>query len=163
MMIGRLDRDVLAVVAKIEDDQVVVGQEMPPIGVIGIGGKAISVREQDPRARGIAMAPDPDLGAVVKTDLEDSAGSGKLKRHRRLRRIRLELEAIGSDLRRRAVLVALPRFAADASITFGGAKKFCQVRRRVGKRLRRPIQNKISSKMGHLENSDGVRPREWVN
>ena len=87
MMIGRFDRGVLAVVAEIENNQVVVRKQMPPIGVIGVGCEAVAVRKQDARACRIAVTPDFDFCAVIEGDLEGRAGRGQLKGHQRLRRV----------------------------------------------------------------------------
>ena len=49
-VVRRLYGNVLAVVAKVENDDVVAIEEQPPIGEIGVGRETVAMRQQDARA-----------------------------------------------------------------------------------------------------------------
>ena len=68
-------------IAKIKNYKVVTIEEMPPIREIGIGGKTISMREQNSYAIRIAVTPQSNLGAIIKVDDKGIARSRKFKNH----------------------------------------------------------------------------------
>ena len=72
-VVGRHRRDVFAMVAEIEQDDVEIGQEMLPERQIGVDGETIAVTEKQPRPVGIAVAPHADAGAVVERNVESLA------------------------------------------------------------------------------------------
>ena len=75
MMVRRLDRHVLAVIAKIEDDEVVVRCQMLPERKIAVGRKPVAMCDEEPYAVGIAVPPQPDARAVIQRDIEDGVRS----------------------------------------------------------------------------------------
>ena len=83
IVVRRLDRDVLAVVAEIEYQHVEFRQQMPPVRIVGIGGETVAVRHQEPHAVGIAVPAHPDARAVLERHFERHAGGGNFERHRR--------------------------------------------------------------------------------
>src|SRR5450759_1733338 len=80
-MVGRLDRNILPMIAEIENDQLEFIEAMGPIREIGVGGKTVAVREQYPNAIRIAVTPYANFGAVIEVDVENRAGSWKFKSH----------------------------------------------------------------------------------
>ena len=81
-VIGRRDRDVLAVVAEVEDDDVVGGQEMLPVRQIAVDGEAVAVAEEQAHAVGPAVPPHLDPGSILQRDLEGLMGSRHFQTHR---------------------------------------------------------------------------------
>ena len=80
-VVGRFDWDILPVVAEVKDHQVVVVEKMAPIGKIGVDGKTVTVREQDPDAVGITVTAHANFGAIIELDVEYRAGNRKFKSH----------------------------------------------------------------------------------
>ena len=62
-------------VAEIEYQHVEFGEQMPPVRIVGVGGKAVAVRDQKPHAVGIAVPAHPDARAVLERDLERRAAA----------------------------------------------------------------------------------------
>ena len=80
-MIGRLDRNVLPMVAEVEGDQIESIEKMSPIREIRVNGETIPVRYQDSYALRIAVTAHTNLGPVVEGNVKDIARSGKFKTH----------------------------------------------------------------------------------
>ena len=78
-VVGGLDRDVLPMIAKIEYQHVEFDEQVPPVRIIGIGRKAVAVRDQQPDAIRIAVAAHADLRAVIERNLEALAGCGNFE------------------------------------------------------------------------------------
>ena len=83
VVVGRFDRIVLPMIAKIEYQQVEFGQQVPPVGIISVGGEAVAVGDEQPNAIGIAVPAHANPGSIVKRNLERLAGGGNFKLHRR--------------------------------------------------------------------------------
>ena len=74
-VIAGLGRNVLAVIAEVEDQEIVMWHELLPERQICVRCKSIAVGDGQARAIGIAVAPHPDRGAVLQLDIEDFARS----------------------------------------------------------------------------------------
>ena len=83
VMVRRRDRDIAAMIAKIEYQHVEFGQELPPVRIVRVGGEAVAVRDQKPHAVRIAVAAHQNAGAVRERNLERLARRGNFERHRR--------------------------------------------------------------------------------
>ena len=57
VVVRRRDRDVVPMIAEVEYQHVEFGQELAPVRVIGVGGKAVAVGDQQPYAVRIARPP----------------------------------------------------------------------------------------------------------
>ena len=79
MWFDGVDRDVLAMIAKIEYQHVEVGQQMLPVRIVGIGRKAVAVRDQEPHAVGIAVPPHPNARAVLERNIEGLAAAQEFR------------------------------------------------------------------------------------
>src|SRR3954463_9426559 len=82
MMVRRRDRDVAAMVAEIEHQNVESGQELPPVRIVGVGRKAVAVGDQEPHPVRVAVPAYQDAGAVAQRDLEGLCWRGNFKLHR---------------------------------------------------------------------------------
>ena len=81
-MMRRHHRQVLPVIAEVEHQEIEFLQQVLPVRIVGVGGKAVAVREQETDAIRIAVTAHADFGAVVERDVKSHAGSGKLEMHR---------------------------------------------------------------------------------
>ena len=80
-MVRRLDWNVLPMVAKIEYQQIELGQEMLPVWIVGVRGKAVAVGQQQPHPVRVAMPSHANSGAVVEDDIEGHARNGNFEMH----------------------------------------------------------------------------------
>ena len=108
----RHHRQVLPVIAEVEHQEIEFLQQVLPVRIVGVGGKAVAVREQETDAIRIAVTAHADFGAVVERDVKGHAGSGKLEMHRGLRMI--WMKRMCAD-RRQACCISRPARRAQFS------------------------------------------------
>ncbi len=94
-MVRRRHRHVLPVIAEIEDDEVVVGEEMLPVRQVAVDRKAVAVADEEPHAVGTAVAAHLDPGSVLQRHLEGLMGSRHFQAHRRSPVVVLSLPVFG--------------------------------------------------------------------
>ena len=82
MMMGRLRRNVLPVVAEVEHQHIVFRQQVLPERKICVDGKSVAVGKQKPHAGGIAVPTHFDFCAVVELDVKAFAGRRKNEMHK---------------------------------------------------------------------------------
>ena len=99
-------------IAKVEHQEIEFLQQALPIRIVGVGGKAVAVREQEADAVRIAVTAHADFGAVFERDVKTHARSGKHEMHRGLRMI--WLQRISAE-RRQAACISRPARRAQFS------------------------------------------------
>jgi hypothetical protein len=70
VVVGRLDRDVLAVIAEVEHQHVVARREELPERQIGVRREPIAVGDDQAHPGAIAVAPHADFGTILQIDVE---------------------------------------------------------------------------------------------
>ncbi len=84
---------ILAVIAHVEHDDIVMLRERQPERRIGVDGKTVAVAENDAGRAGLAVAAQPDLRAVP----QDERRHRERRRHyERLMQVHAKAETIGS-------------------------------------------------------------------
>jgi hypothetical protein len=70
-MAGRVGQWVPAVIARVEDDDLKVGEKAPPEADIAVARKAVAVADDQPRPARIAVPPYANDRAVLTRDVDD--------------------------------------------------------------------------------------------
>jgi hypothetical protein len=81
VMMRRESRYILSVIAKIENYQVKVSEQVLPVGKVGVSGEAVAMGKQQTHAIGATVAPHKNRCAIVEHNVKDHAGYGKLEMH----------------------------------------------------------------------------------
>jgi len=76
IVIGRLDWNILPMIAEIEYQHIVVQREELPERQVGVGRKAVAVGDREAHAIAIAVPPDANARAILQDDIK------RLARHR---------------------------------------------------------------------------------
>jgi hypothetical protein len=81
VMMRGYNRHILSVIAKIENYQVKVNEQVLPVGKVGIRGKAVAMRKEQTHAICATVAPHTDFGIIFKHNVKRHTGRGKLEMH----------------------------------------------------------------------------------
>ena len=76
IVVGRLDWNILPMIAEIEHQHIVVRRELLPEWQVGVGRKAVAVGDREAHAIAIAVPPDANARAILQDDIK------RLARHR---------------------------------------------------------------------------------
>ena len=76
IVVGGLDRNILPMIAEVEDQDIVMRRQVLPERKVGVGRKAVAVGDREAHAVAIAVPPDADARAILQNDIK------RLARHR---------------------------------------------------------------------------------